>query len=185
MASFLRTALFSLGFVALGASATVALDAVAGPAGPGLHQRGPGHPGPKVPGAGLAKAMAQLDLTDAQQTALEELREDVITDMKAMHALQEASKGDVAAQLISGELSREQVHASLDEAAEARVALAHEILDRILDIHATLTPAQQVELRDLIEEGQARRAERMERRESMQGDEDAEGRRHRRGSRVR
>ena len=185
MTPSLRTAVLALGLLSVGATATVALDAAASPPGVGMHQRGPGNHGPKMPGAGLAKLLAQLDLTEDQQAALDALRDDVIAEMKALHAERKASRGDLVEQLVAGELSRKQVHAMLDERAAAKAAMTHDIVDRILDIHASLSPDQLAELQQLLDEREARRAERMERREAMQADEAYDARQQRRRTRTR
>lgn len=185
MTSPARTALFSLGFLALGVFTTVNQEAGASAPGPGLHQRGPGKHGPKMPGAGLAKLIAQLDLTEPQQAALDALREDVITDMKILHAERKQKKGDLVEQLVAGDISREQLHATLEEGAAARAAMVHDTVDRILDIHASLTPDQLADLKELMEEHQARRAERLERRDAMQADDAYDARQPRRRSRDR
>ena len=185
MTPSLRTAVLALGLLSVGATATVVLDAAASQPGVGLHQRGPGNHGPKMPGAGLAKLLAQLDLTEDQQAALEALRDDVIAEMKALDAERKESRRDLVEQLVSGELSRKQVHAILDERVAAKAAMTHDILDRILDIHASLSPDQLADLQQLLEEREARRAERMERREAMQGDEAYDARQQRRRTRTR
>lgn len=181
MAFSFRTVLMAAGFMALGATTTLALDASARGGGQGMHQRGPGHHGPRVPGAGLARAMGQLDLTADQQAALESIRDDVMADMKAMHAERKAEKGDIVEQLATGELSRDQVHSQIDAHAAERTEMAHEVVDRIMDVYETLSPEQRAELVTVIEEHQARRADRMERFEEAMESGEFEGRRGRGG----
>ena len=145
MARSIRNTLAALGFMALGATSMLALDASAG---------GPGHGPPPIPGAGLARAMSQLDLTEAQDQALADLKEEVRAEMMAGHS---ERKGDAVDQLLAGRIDRAEMHRQIDEEAARRTAMAHRITDRVLDIYDSLSPDQKAQLVDLIEEHQERR----------------------------
>ena len=145
MALDLRSLFFAAGFMALGATSTLAMDAAARPGGSEAHRRGP-----KLPGAGLARAMAQLDLTDAQRASLEELRDDVREDVREARSARAVKRGDIAESILNGELSRAEIHADIDARAAQKVAMAHEMVDRVLDIYETLTPEQRAELSEVI-----------------------------------
>ena len=161
MAPMIRNTLAALGFMALGATSMLALDASA--SGPGGHGTQP------FPGAGLARAMGQLDLTDAQEQALDALKDEVRSEMLAGRAERLERKGDALDQLLAGEIDRAELHKQIDAEAARRTALAHRMTDRVLDLHDSLSPQQKADLAELI-------AEHQERREQMQGEGQRGGR---------
>lgn len=165
MAFSFRTVLMGAGFIALGAATSVSLDASArrGGHGEGMHERGSGHRGGRLPGGGLARAMGELDLTVDQEVALESLRADAEADRQVPRGEGRSGRGDLVEQLASGALSRDEMHDRIDARAASRTERAHASLDRILDVYETLTPEQLAELAMVIEENQARRAERAQR----------------------
>jgi Spy/CpxP family protein refolding chaperone len=168
----LRTLVFGLGMATLGMVGGAAVTAIASPGGPGGH-------GPRaamhMPGMKLAHGMAKLDLSDAQEQMLEDLRTDMRAEMRAMHEdKQGGKKAMVEAVLTEGEVDRDALHSDLDEAAAEKLAMAHTFLDRVLDVRDTLTPDQLGELREMAAEHDARRDEMKDRHE------DGEARRPRR-----
>lgn len=162
----LRTLVFGLGMATLGMVGGATLTAIAGPGARG---------GMHMPGMQLAHGMARLDLSDAQEQMLDDLRTDTMAEMRAMH--QDKKRGKramVETVLTDGEVDRTALHTDLDEVAAEKLALAHTFLDRVLDVRDTLTPDQLAELREMAAEHGARREEMGEL------SEDGEGRRPRR-----
>jgi len=157
----LRVLVFGLGMSTLGMVGGAAVTAIAGPGGGGGH--GP-RAGMHMPGMKLAHGMAKLDLSDAQEQMLEDLRADTKAEFRAMHEEKKGGKEAMAdAVLAEGKVDREALHADLDEAAAEKLAMAHTFLDRVLDVRDTLTPDQLGELREMAAEHQARRDEMKER----------------------
>jgi Spy/CpxP family protein refolding chaperone len=137
-------ALLTLG--ALGGAATSALagghGGPGGPGGPGLHH--------------FARAMAGLDLTEAQMQEMVDLRDDLRDEMIEAHRAQKGEADAVLAQLEAGKVDRAALHARVDAAAKARTEVAHEALDRVLDVYDSLTPAQKAELVSTLKEHKAK-----------------------------
>jgi Spy/CpxP family protein refolding chaperone len=174
MKSTIRTLVFGLGMASLGMVGGAGLTAFANPGGPGAH--GP-RPGMEMPGMRLVHGMSKLDLTESQQDMIDDLREDMRGEMKAMHAERKGERQSMKDAVLSeGEVDRAALHADLDEGAAEKLALAHTFLDRVLDIRDTLSPEQLAELREMAAEHEARREQMQERRESGE----LEGRRPRR-----
>jgi Spy/CpxP family protein refolding chaperone len=159
MNSTLRIALFGLGMATLGAVSTTTLTAHAVP---GSHEGRSGaergHRGAgMLPGMRFARAIAQLDLTDDQEAMVEDIKEDMHAEMKAMHeGNREDMKGMAELLLSEGDVDSKAVHAMLDDHAAEKLALAHTFVDRVLELRATLTPDQLAELRELRDEHEAR-----------------------------
>jgi len=140
--SRLTRTLSAAALIARGALGGAAASAVAG--GPG------GHGGPGL--HHFARTMASLDLTEAQMQAMVDLRDDIRADMMAAHREQKGEADAVLAQLESGRVDRAALHARVDEAAKSRTEMAHEVLDRVLDVYDSLTPAQKSELVSTLKE---------------------------------
>jgi len=160
MASPLRTLALAVALFGLGATSPFAADALAGPPGPPDMEGRAHHRGPKMPGAGLARAMSQLDLTADQQAALESIRDDLKGEMRGHRDERQADKDGWLEALRSGEIDRAAVHADIDTRAAERLALSHQVLDRVLDVYDSLTPEQKLELVEVIEDHEAEMSER-------------------------
>ena len=126
----LRSIFFAVGFAAVGAVSVVGVQAAAH--GGGGHGRGHGER--------LERLAAELDLDDAQKAQLDEVR-----------ALVEAHHEEGPARLlalIQGDtIDREAVHAEIDDKA----ALAHDVADGLLDLHADLRPEQRALLQEKLD----------------------------------
>lgn len=155
----LRRALFALGFASLGALGTIGLTAAAGhgPGGPGM-SRG-GH-GARV----MMMAISQLDLSAEQQAELEAARTDIVEHMQASRSELRSERGELLQALRDGTLSREDLHARIDERAAQATESMHYGIDRLMDVYETLDAEQQAELVELLEQVQERRSERRGRR---------------------
>lgn len=160
----LRTLVAALGLVALGATTTLSADALARPGGE-AHQR---HRGAKIPGAGLARAMASIDLTAEQEAALSAIHADVRAELEAGRAQHRAERDAWKARVESGEIDRAEVHARIDAESARRAELAHATIDRILDVYDSLSEDQLAELSALMDEHEAKMEEHEERRERHQ-----------------
>lgn len=154
MASKIRSVLFALGFTTLGATAGITMGAIAGPHG--------GKGGPMK----FAHAMAGLDLNAEQQQMLTDLRD----ELKADRAAARDGKGDemkvFADAVMAGEdIDRTVLHQRIDEAAAAKTAMAHKMVDGLVDVYESLDADQKAELSDMLKE----RMEQHERRKEQFG----------------
>ena len=147
--SALRTTLFAAGFMALGALGATAGSALARPGG---HHGGPG-------AAGLGRVLASIDLTEAQEAALSDLRDEIHDDMRGAKDGAKDELAAIVAGIKTNEVDRAAIHQLIDDAAAERTAMAHKVTDRVLDVYDTLTPEQRAQLVDRIEDAEARRDE--------------------------
>lgn len=144
-----RTAIFAIGFTTLGATAGVTASAIAAP-----NRGAKGAPGIMK----FAYAIGSLDLTEAQKGMLEDLRDEVRSELR----LSREGKGDeaqmVSDAVVRGEtIDREVLHTVIDETAAARLAMAHKVLDGVLDVYDSLDTEQKTELSEMIREHQAQK----------------------------
>ena len=161
MKSKLRTLVFGAGIATIGMVGGAGLTAIAAPGGEGPRER------VSLPGLKLTHAMAKLDLTAEQQEMITDLRADIKADITSMHEDKRGGKPAMGAQFLAeGEVDRAAMHADLDADAAEKLALAHTVLDRVLDIRDTLTSDQLAELRDMAGQQKARRDQMKQRVES-------------------
>ncbi len=155
MAKSLRSMLAALGFTLLGATAGLTAGAIAGSHGPrGSH-------GPMK----LAHAISGLDLTAEQQQMLTDLREEVRADMEAGREGRGDEMKVFADAVAAGQpLDRAALHSTIDEAAAAKTAMAHKVVDGIADVYESLDDAQKAELSQMLKE---RRDQHERRREQL------------------
>ena len=149
MSNTFRAAIFALGFTALGTITGVTASAIAAP-----HRGAKSAPGIMK----FAHAIGSLDLTDDQKGMLSDLRDEVRSEMRQSRA----DKGDegtlMAESVVRGEsIDREALHAVIDEKAEAQTAMAHKVLDGVLDVYDSLDVDQKAELSAMVREHQAQK----------------------------
>ena len=136
-----RTALFAAGFTILGATLGATASAVAG----GQAKRGPSGP------MKFAHAMAGLDLSAEQQQMLADLRDEVRTEMKAKHEDKGGEMKLFAEAVAKGEdIDRAALHSRIDAAAAEKVAMAHKVIDGIMDVYDSLDESQRSELASMV-----------------------------------
>lgn len=156
----LKNALFAIGFTILGAGLGTAGLAVAG------HGHGGPPGGPEGHGGGFGAHLYRLydglDLTEAQQAQLEEIRDFARDEAEQDREDRRADGGQMVGLLKQAKPDRSAVHKLIDERAAQKTELAHEVADRFLDLHASLSDAQRAELIERMEELRARADERME-----------------------
>ena len=131
MALNLRNAVLALGFMALGASTTLAFDAAAGVGpedGDPADHMGRGGPrgmgGHHGPGSHLLRAMAELELTDVQRGALERVKREIREDKLAAHEDGRSERERMADMIISGKVDRKELHSIIDRVAAQRLGAA-------------------------------------------------------------
>lgn len=155
--STLRTTLFAVGFMTIGAVGTIGAQAAASP--------GLGH------GRHLARLIQQLDLTEDQQAQAAEIREAMQGHHEEMRAERESRRDEMLGLLGSASVDREQVHAEIDAKLAEQSTFMHDMADRFLDLHASLDDAQRATLVEQAEQA----AERMEQHRSEHGERGSRG----------
>jgi len=153
MTRFLRNTLFAVGFMSLGAAGTLSMGALAGH-GPGY---GGGHGYGGGPGTMVERLADDLDLTDAQRAALDAIRDDARDEWSDRHEERQGMMRQMAQHLAEDEIDAKAVHAEIDKKVAERAAELHDIADRLIEFHATLTPAQKATLADRVQQIQERR----------------------------
>ena len=92
-----------------------------------------------------------LDLNDSQRVQLDQIKDELMTKARGMHADKESMREELVAQLRNEEIDQEQVKSLI---AEHRVKM-DEIIDlmvvRLAEFHKTLTPEQKEKLIAKIE----------------------------------
>ncbi len=156
MASFIRSALAAIGFTTLGITVGITAGAIA---------ETPGHRGVSGP-MKFAYAMSGLDLSAEQQQMLADLKEGVLTDMRQMKSGQKEDMKSFVEAIASGsDIDREALHSQIDVAAAEKLAVAHKVIDGIVDVYESLDADQRAELSSMI---QIRRTQ-QERRDALSG----------------
>jgi len=144
-----------------------------------------GRRGPPPPMGPLLHGLQELDLDAGQQAQLDDALEAMEAtrperpergerperpseaDRQAMHAERQARAEALETELAAANPDRELLHAQLDNGPHgAAPNVAHEHLDLLLDVHATLDDGQRAQLVGNLSE---RRAEHAERRKDCEG----------------
>lgn len=145
MRSWFTTLAFGLGFTLLGATLGTAGSALA-------H-----HDEERGRAARVEALLRSLDLTEAQSAALDDLKADLRDDVEDAREAHRKDAGKMAKLLADDTVDRKAVHTLVDARLAERAELAHEVTDRMLDFHATLSDAQRDALAQKIKEAAARR----------------------------
>ncbi len=133
------------------AAALVALGLVA-------HARGPHGGG--GPGMALQRLIASLDLTEDQEVLAVRLRRQARDEMKAQHESNRGLLQEIKLQLSQPDPDQDRLHAIMDEIAESRTKMGHAMIDRLLQLHATLTDEQRATLIEKMDQAESRRRQR-------------------------
>ena len=158
----IRNIIFAAGFATLGAFAAVGTQAVAG-----AHSGGPF-------GADMARFAQALDLSEAQEALVDEMRAEARAQMQANRMGKQADKEGIKAMLSQETLDAAAVHSMIDERIDEMASFAHEMADSFIALHATLDADQRATLVEKMEEASERHEERRQRhteRSSERGDQ--------------
>ncbi|MCB9780396.1 MAG: Spy/CpxP family protein refolding chaperone [Alphaproteobacteria bacterium] len=182
----IRRTLIAIGFMSLGAVGAVGLQAAAGapsdaPADNGGRgfERGPGQRGDHMHGhrgqggdhglRAFGHAMSQLDLTEAQQDALAQVREDVRARMLEGRMGNETDREAILTAMADGSLDRDSLHETVDQKAAEMIEIGHYTVDKLMDVYETLDDDQRTELAEVLAQAAERRRS-FEEREASQGE---------------
>ena len=106
--------------------------------------------------AAVKRIAAQLDLTDIQKSDLNQIVTDLAQRAKEMHTESEKHRRDVTELLQQDRIPRDAVDRLINDRMNRMKELADLVKDRVIDLHASLTPDQRDKLIELIEERHAR-----------------------------
>lgn len=151
-----------LGAAVLAGAFALAGVAQARPHGGG-HARGPG----AMFGRGFFKMIRHLDLTEEQEVAAVRLRRSMREESKSIREGMRSSMSALADEMKKTSPDRARIHEMVDAMNAKKQQMAHLMVDKALDFHALLTPDQKAEVARIIEEQQARHAERREARKAQ------------------
>lgn len=113
---------------------------------------------PHCPGATIDKradwiskrVASKLDLTDAQKVTLDKIKAEVVEKMKAHRADRDKGFDDVLALVGKDKITKDDV-AKLADRREAKMKeLKPFVIDKIVEFHNMLTPAQRQKVADVI-----------------------------------
>jgi Spy/CpxP family protein refolding chaperone len=93
----------------------------------------------------------ELDARDDQRKEVHALKDRVLKQALATRSEKEQVRSEFAAILASDNPSSERVHAIVDEQSTKMTALAHEMADAALELHAILDAEQRTELLEHME----------------------------------
>ena len=92
-----------------------------------------------------------LDLSENQQAQLNQIKDQVMTKARQMHADNESMREELIAQLRSEEIDEVRVKAVIAEHRAQMDEVVDLVVDRLAEFHRTLTPAQKEKLVAKIE----------------------------------
>ena len=87
-----------------------------------------------------------LDLNESQQEQLNQIKDEVMTEAKEMHANKESMHAELVAQLRSEEIDQALVKARIEEHRAKMDQIIDLLVVRIAEFHKTLTPEQKEKL---------------------------------------
>jgi Spy/CpxP family protein refolding chaperone len=159
MRNFLNKTILAVGFMSMGAVGALGLQAMAEPPS-GVsadERRGSGAKGKSAP---FMRLMDKIDLTEAQKTELQAMRDSHQDEMRA--AFRGEKMSSMLQMLADEDVDREAVHAGIDAQLDAKGELMHAHTDDYLDFIEALDPEQKSEMAQIAERALKRIGERSE-----------------------
>lgn len=95
-------------------------------------------------------ALNDLKATDEQRGKVDALKADAVADLKAYMSAQKEARESALELWSSASPDPKTAHAMVDQRIDALRALSHKMADRVLALHATLTPEQRSKLAERI-----------------------------------
>ena len=100
---------------------------------------------------GLDRVLGKLDATDTQKTKVKAMAKDLIQKGHKVKASHEVTKAQLEAHWSSPRPDRKKVHKIVDAQLTVMNAFVHQVVDKVMDLHAVLTPEQRQKLKQLGE----------------------------------
>jgi len=104
----------------------------------------------------VEKISSELELTEPQVAKLEDVRDQMMNARKQMHQERKGARADVLQLLGQSSLDRDQSLAMINQRLDAIRGKAPQLVNALGDFYDSLTPVQQQELKERIEEKMAR-----------------------------
>jgi Spy/CpxP family protein refolding chaperone len=104
----------------------------------------------------IEKISDELELTEPQVTKLEGVRDQMMQTRQQMHQARSGARADMLQLIEQPRLDREQSLAMINQRLDALRDQAPQLINALGDFYDSLTPEQQQELRERIEQRMAR-----------------------------
>ncbi len=167
IAKLLRNGAFAFGFMSLGATAALSMEADARP-GPGAEagQSMRSHrPGAGGSGQHIRRLAENLDLSDEQKEVLRGVGEQFRAERMEEHRAQLTSVGELQELLATDDVNRRSVHKMIDRGLDEKAERIHATADLLLDFVETLDAEQRAQLITNMQDMQSRGTQHLERME--------------------
>lgn len=115
------------------------------------------------PAARFVKMIERLDLTEEQEVRAVRLRRQLRKERKALRPQMQQARKTMMAEMAKDTPNASAIEAAMDRMAALRQQQAKRSLAAVLELHATLTPAQKAKLREHLERMDKKMDERRER----------------------
>jgi periplasmic protein CpxP/Spy len=93
-----------------------------------------------------------VNATDAQRTQIDDVKDQLFNEAKALMVGTEGAKQEFKAQWTAQTMDKVRVHELVDQRMDVARELVHKLADGVISIHDILTPDQRIELAKLHEE---------------------------------
>lgn len=100
---------------------------------------------------GVERVLDRVDADETQKARVKLMARDLVLKGRKLKESHKGTKQQLKAQWNSARPDRKQVHRILDKQIDGVRALIHEVADKVVDLHAILTPQQRQELQQLGE----------------------------------
>ncbi len=100
---------------------------------------------------GLERVMGKLDATQTQQTKVKAMARELITEGHKVRVSHKKTAAQLKAQWASPRPDRKKAHQLVDVQLKVMRTLIHKVVDKVVDLHAVLTPQQRKELTEMGE----------------------------------
>jgi Spy/CpxP family protein refolding chaperone len=98
------------------------------------------------------RVLSEIDATESQRAEIHRVKDHLFHEFESAHAGSRAAKHQLLKEWKSKAPNRERLHALADERVAAYQKAVHEMIDGVIDVHATLKPEQRAEITEHIEE---------------------------------
>lgn len=96
-------------------------------------------------------ALDELDATQAQRERVQALTKETIANAKPLGEQVQAARSSLVSEWKSSKPDSTKVHQLVDAQLESVRAFAHQLVDRAVEVHQLLTPAQRDQISDRLD----------------------------------
>lgn len=98
------------------------------------------------------RVLSKIDATDAQRADVDRVKDRLFREFEAAHSGSHAARETVLKEWKSAKPNSERLHALADERVAAYRKAVHEMVDGMIEVHATLRPEQRARITEHMEE---------------------------------